>query len=57
MKYLRARLSERSTHAGLAALGVSLAMLLFPQHAQTISTVAALAGVGAAALPTGGQSQ
>lgn len=55
MDYLKARFAERSTHAGLAALALAAASLLFPQYATIIQMVAGVAGFGVAALPTGGQ--
>ena len=57
---IKARWSERSTHAGLGFLlgsfGVSALCLFFPEYATVINTVAGLLGVTAIAVPTGGKS-
>lgn len=50
MKWLRARLNEPSTHAGLAVLFV-LARTVVPQYAAVADALAALCATIAAAAP------
>lgn len=56
-QYIANRLSERTTHAGLAALAVAGLSLFFPEYALVIQMVAGAAGIGMATLPTGGQAK
>jgi hypothetical protein len=53
--YLSARISERTTAAGLASLAVSAACLFFPEYSDIINAVAGALGIGIAVTPTGGK--
>lgn len=53
--YLSARLSERTTSAGLISFALGIACLFFPEQAGTITTIAGLLGLGVAVVPTGGK--
>lgn len=50
MEYIKARLAEPSTHAGLCGLTLVLATA-FPQYAMLINGLAAVFGFSSAALP------
>lgn len=50
--YFKNRFTERSTAAGLAALLLGAAQLVFPEYAAIIATIGMVAGVGVAAVPT-----
>lgn len=52
--FISARLSERSTAASLASLLLGAAVIVFPEHANTIGMVGMILGVGVA-VPTGGR--
>ena len=59
LDYIKARLNEKSTHAGLGLLagsfGVSALCLFFPQYASIIQMIAGALGVSVMAIPTGGK--
>lgn len=55
IQYIKNRLSERTSAAGLAVAAVYAATAVFPEYALLITQVAAALGVTAAALPTGGK--
>ena len=55
MNWLRARLSERSTWAGLGTLAVTAVHIFAPQYGAVADVVGGIVGGGLVVTPTSGQ--